>query len=159
MSIKILNGHLEVVNKFKSLKQNGFTLIEITIAVFMLASSLVVMLGLEQSNMTRTINDQNRKVALGLARKVMSYIELQKVNINIDEEKADKIINFFSQNNIEYDKDDKDVLDKYDVNLKATSAQISGFEQDNLIKLIELKISWGPSHREELSVIRFVENI
>lgn len=144
---------------YKKKSQKAFTLIEITIAVFMLASALVVLLGLEQSNISRTLNDQNRKIALGLARKVMSAIELEKIEINVDEEKDGKVLDFFKQNNIEYDKDEKDRLENFSVVLKASSPNLAGFEQDNLIKLIELKISWGETHRESLSIIRYTEHV
>ena len=139
--------------------QNGFTLIEIMIAVLILATALVVMLGLEQSNIVRTINDQNRKVALSLARKVMAAIDLEQITINIDEEKESKIIDFFNQNNIEYDNDDKKNYDKFSIVLKASSPTIAGIEQDNIIKLIELKILWGESYKEQLSIVRYTEHI
>ena len=149
----INNSH----TKHKS--QNGFTLIEIMIAVLILATALVVMLGLEQSNIVRTINDQNRKVALSLARKVMAAIDLEQITINIDEEKESKIIDFFNQNNIEYDNDDKKNYDKFSIVLKASSPTIAGIEQDNIIKLIELKILWGESYKEQLSIVRYTEHI
>ena len=139
--------------------QNGFTLIEMMIAVLILATALVVMLGLEQSNIVRTINDQNRKVALSLARKVMAAIDLEQITINIDEEKESKIIDFFNQNNIEYDNDDKKNYDKFSIVLKASSPTIAGIEQDNIIKLIELKILWGESYKEQLSIVRYTEHI
>ena len=139
--------------------QNGFTLIEIMIAVLILATALVVMLGLEKSNIVRTINDQNRKVALSLARKVMAAIDLEQITINIDEEKESKIIDFFNQNNIEYDNDDKKNYDKFSIVLKASSPTIAGIEQDNIIKLIELKILWGESYKEQLSIVRYTEHI
>lgn len=148
-----------MIKVYNKKNQKAFTLIEIAIAVFMLATSLVVILGLEQSNIARTLNDQNKKIALGLARKVMAAIELEKIEINIDEEKEDNIVNFFNQNNIEYDKDDKDKLENFSVTLKASSPNLAGFEQDNLIKLIELKISWGETRREELSIIRYTEHV
>ncbi|MGI6680987.1 MAG: type IV pilus modification PilV family protein [Bdellovibrionota bacterium] len=152
-----------IINKNNKIKktrcEKGFTLVEIAIAVFMLATALVVMLGLEQSNIARTINDQNRKVALGLARKVMAAIELEKVSINVDEEKDEELIVFFSQNDIPFDEEDKDILDKFKIKLKATSPKLIGIEQENIIKLIELKISWGETNREELNIIRYTENI
>ena len=154
------NKYLMLTNKLHKNKfQNGFTLIEIAIAVFMLASALVVMLGLEQSNIARTLNDQNRKVALGLARKIMSAIELEQLKINIDEEKEAKVMDFFSQNNLEFDTEDKDKLDKFQVSLKASSPEIAGFDKDNLIKLIQLRISWGDAHKENLDIIKYSEHV
>ena len=89
----------------------------------------------------------------------MAAIDLEQITINIDEEKESKIIDFFNQNNIEYDNDDKKNYDKFSIVLKASSPTIAGIEQDNIIKLIELKILWGESYKEQLSIVRYTEHI
>ena len=63
--------------------QNGFTLIEIMIAVLILATALVVMLGLEQYNIVRTINDQNRKLSIFSIKTILNMIMMiKKIMIN-----------------------------------------------------------------------------
>ncbi len=141
------------------INQSGFTLIEISIAILMLATSLVVLIGLEQSSMQRAINDKDRRVALSVARRIMSDIEIKKITIDIDQKKEDKLLNFLKQNDFELEDDDieKKNLEKFSIVLQASSPPLAGIEQDNLIKLIELTISWGETNREKLYLIRYIE--
>lgn len=141
------------------INQSGFTLIEISIAILMLATSLVVLIGLEQSSMQRAINDKDRRVALSVARRIMSDVEIKKITIDIDQKKEDKLLNFLKQNDFELEDDDieKKNLEKFSIVLQASSPPLAGIEQDNLIKLIELTISWGETNREKLYLIRYIE--
>lgn len=56
----------------------GFTLIEISIAIVVLAIGLVTLLGLQSSAIDRSIRDRNKQQAFLIARMVMAAIESEK---------------------------------------------------------------------------------
>jgi prepilin-type N-terminal cleavage/methylation domain-containing protein len=57
---------------------SGFTLIEIIIAVLILASSLMILLGLQSATVRRAIQDRETQQAMLVAREIMSMIETVK---------------------------------------------------------------------------------
>jgi len=59
----------------RALPQGGFTLIEIIIAVLILASSLMVLLGLQSATVRRAIQDRETQQAMLVGREIMSAIE------------------------------------------------------------------------------------
>lgn len=61
--------------------QRGFTLIEITIAILLLAGSLVVLMGLQFSTIEQTVRDQNRETALLAGRMIFAQIEAENLPI------------------------------------------------------------------------------
>ncbi len=150
MKARLLKKHIR--------KQRGFTLIEIGIAILMLATSLVVLIGLEHASMQRAINDKNKRIALSVARRIMSDIEIGKLKIDVDEKQEDDLMNFLKKNDFDLnveDKNEKRNLENFSILLQASSPTLAGIEQDNLIKLIELTISWGETNREKLYLIRY----
>lgn len=56
----------------------GFTLIEIIIAVLILASSLTILLGLQSATVRRAIQDRETQQAMLVAREIMSTVETVK---------------------------------------------------------------------------------
>lgn len=66
-SAKILHG--------KRYSRNGFTLIEVVIAVVILAAALITILGLQSSIMRRTLRDEGRQQAMLLSRSMLAAIE------------------------------------------------------------------------------------
>lgn len=61
-------------HKYKDL---GFTLMEITFAIVILAGSLVILLGLQSSVIQRTVNDTQKLKAITIARQILAAIEYQ----------------------------------------------------------------------------------
>lgn len=55
--------------------QRGFTLIEITIAILILASSLVTLLGLQSASMQRAVRDRNKQYAMLMVRRMLAEYE------------------------------------------------------------------------------------
>jgi prepilin-type N-terminal cleavage/methylation domain-containing protein len=56
----------------------GFTLIEIIIAILLLAGSLVILLGLQSSAMGRAVRDGHKLQAMLLARQILAAVETSK---------------------------------------------------------------------------------
>ncbi|MCO6431875.1 MAG: prepilin-type N-terminal cleavage/methylation domain-containing protein [Deltaproteobacteria bacterium] len=63
-----------------SSKQRGFTLIEVVIAVVILSTAFITLLGLQSSIMKRTLRDEEKQQAMLLARSILAAIES-----NVDE--------------------------------------------------------------------------
>lgn len=57
-------------------QQGGFTLLEVMIALMILASSGAIMIGLQSAAVNRTIRDKQAQHAMLAARTIMSVIEL-----------------------------------------------------------------------------------
>ena len=158
-------------NKYLNKKEKGFTLVEIAIAILILATSLTVMLGLEQSSIQQTLNDQNKRIALSYARKIMSYIDIpggdasngeKKIDINVEEERESSLLEFLKENEINYDIDDegddiKDRLENFHVILKTSYPELAGIDKSEIIILVELTIFWGESKKEQVKLVRLVE--
>lgn len=64
----------------------GFTLIEIAIAVMILATSLVTVLGLQSAIIRSAIATQNKQGALLLSRRILAAIETSEEPIEIGDE-------------------------------------------------------------------------
>ncbi len=58
--------------------QAGFTLIEITVAIVILATSLIILLGLQSSSVQRAVYDRNAQQAMLIAREILSAIDIAK---------------------------------------------------------------------------------
>ncbi len=67
---------------------NGFTLIEITFAIVILAGSLVVLLGLQSAATQATIRDARKQEAMLAARALMSALEVSDEELEIQESTA-----------------------------------------------------------------------
>ena len=158
-------------NKYLNKKEKGFTLVEIAIAILILATSLTVMLGLEQSSIQQTLNDQNKRIALSYARKIMAYIDIpggdasngeKKIDVNVEEEREAPLLDFLKENEINYDIDDegediKEKLENFHVVLKTSYPELAGIDKSEIIILVELTISWGETPKEQVKLVRLVE--
>lgn len=58
------------------IKSEAFTLMEITLAVLILATSLTVFLGLHSSSMRRAVRDRNMQQAMLMARRILASLEV-----------------------------------------------------------------------------------
>ena len=56
-------------------RSSGFTLVEIMIAIVILASSITVILGLQSAIMKRAIDDKSRLTAMLFARRILASLE------------------------------------------------------------------------------------
>jgi type II secretory pathway pseudopilin PulG len=75
-------------------KNLGFTLLEIAFALILLSGSLVVVIGLQSSNIKRAVSDRNQQKAALLARSILSAIETdpEAVQEQNTEENVDKLL-------------------------------------------------------------------
>lgn len=59
-------------------REAGFTLIEITISIVILATALTILLGLQSSSVQRAVYDRNAQQAMLIAREILSAIDIAK---------------------------------------------------------------------------------
>lgn len=80
--------------KTSSSSQQGFTLVEVVIAVVVLASAFITLLGLQSAIMRRTLRDEARQQEMLLARSILSAIEsnLEAVEVQDKTMPAEELI-------------------------------------------------------------------
>lgn len=141
--------------------QKGFTLIEITIAILILAVSLVTLLGLQSSAVQESLRTRNKQKAMLLARQIMAAIE--------NDEEPPETQNVTGRA--------YDILKKFapfeklgsgkDLEMKSESG--ADFETqftvedwkipklpEKALRRVYLKVSWSPSPADSLEVVYFV---
>lgn len=76
------------------MKTRAFTLLEIAFALVLLSGSLVIIVGLQSSNINRAISDRNQQQASLVARSILSAIEVDPNNVGEQstEEPADQLL-------------------------------------------------------------------
>lgn len=131
---------------------NGFTLIEITIAIFLLASALTIILGLHVSSVSRAINDQSSMQAMLLARRILTSIETGQTRPETQDNYS-SATEFLVAEDIS--PEEEEMLSKFMVNLKIEQWEIPGYE-DIKVKRIFLKVDWGEQPEQTLSIYFFV---
>ena len=135
----------------ESSSNSGFTLIEVSLAVFLLGLALVTIIGLQSSVLQRSIADNKRLQALTIARMIMSQIETSREEIEI-ENRSGSVQDFIS------DAQDLGIQpEKYaefSVKLDVTLAGIP--EKPDALKKIDLKIFWNEV--DNYSLVYFIPN-
>lgn len=136
-------------------REIGFTLIEVTFAVLILASSLVTLLGLQSSVLQQAVRDKNKERALLIGRRILSVFESSSDMIEPREVQGDisKIVNDFAL-------PDGDEVTKLQQLNYTGKLSISEWGIPNLdpraMKRIALTISWGASSLDSLELVYFV---
>ena len=63
----------------------GFTLMEVALALLLLAGALTVLLGLQSSSISRAVRDRRQQQAMLIARSILAAIEVSVDRLEIDE--------------------------------------------------------------------------
>lgn len=129
----------------------GFTLIEIGIAIFLLAVSLTILLGLQSSVVSRAIDDRHRLQAMLLARRVLSGIETGDMAAD-PQEISTPALQFLGES---ARPEDEATLKDLVVNMKVEPWTIPGYD-DLKIRRINLAISWNEDPESRVSIFYFV---
>jgi hypothetical protein len=67
-----------MVKRQKIPKDSGLTLIEVIFAIILFAGAMITILGLQSSNLSRTLEDKNKIRAMLAAREILAAIEIQE---------------------------------------------------------------------------------
>lgn len=120
---------------------SGFTLMEVVIAVMILSTALVTLLGLQSSILRRALRDEEKQQAMLLARSILSAIEIKNQDIETQEITV-PIEDLLEQLKIDHrTEEDREKVKKFEfiANLKVSDVSIKDVG-DNLLKSVTLKI-------------------
>lgn len=137
--------------------QQAFTLIEVTIAILVLASALAVLLGLQSSLLGLSIGDRQRQDATLLARRILSIIEAAPQH-SPGEQSGDglKMLGeYVSLDDIQASEMER--LRSFQVQIDTTTMGIPGLAEDALYRIV-LSVSWGPAPQDRIEVLYFDPN-
>lgn len=134
-----------------SYQESGFTLIEIAIAIFLLATSLTIILSLQSSVIARSLDDRTRIQAMLAARRVLSGIESGDVEV----ERSDLSKPLLEYLGPQARPEDAESLKNLTLDLKVEPWTVARFE-DLEIDKITLSLSWGPAIEQQVTIFFFV---
>ena len=140
--------------KAKRRAERGFTLIEITLAILVLAGSFTVILGLLASATQRAVRDKNSQSAMLLARRILAAIETNKdaPNTGVQEDQANKILVSLMPG---LDENSPELDDTKIFNARLTTEDWPIGEDRNSVVRISLVLSWSDSPADSLYVTFF----
>ena len=128
---------------------------ELTLAIVILASALVVLLGLQSSVISRTVDDTQRKHAMMYARQILSAVEAREsrgLTLEIQQESGsvDEILSLLLETTTRSG-GDPDIRDRYQVDLIVEPWSVPGLGEQ-ILKRVVVIVFWGSSQQEQLSV-------
>lgn len=136
--------------------QQGFTFIEILIALIMLASSFTIIIGLQTAAISATVYDSQMQKGLLIARTIMSYLEVSDESIS-NMNKSGNAISVLESiapnipngtiNMREFQSYQAELIIEYwNVELLAP----------NSLQRVMLKVWWGQNGREQINLDFFI---
>ena len=134
-----MNGLMTGKRKHKP--ESGFTLMEVTIAVLILSTALVTLLGLQSSILARALKDEEKQQAMLIARTILSAIEIHSDEIDA-QDSTSSVDDLLQKLHLNLkDKDNEETLKKFDfmARLKVENIGVKDVG-DNLIKSVTLSI-------------------
>jgi len=139
-------------------RSRGFTLIEVILAVVVLASGLTIILGLQSSIVSQTIRDRNREYALLAGRQILAQLEAEQVGMEArDETKplAAMLSEFKGTEKDDFSPEEQSRLKEFFAHMVTTGIKVPGIDIDVLTK-ISLTISWSSAPIDSVEIIYFV---
>lgn len=141
---------------------SGFTLLEIAIAIFILAGSMVALLSLQSAALDRAVRDKQKQQAMLIARTVLAEIEtgLQTTGLGEQSFTARDLLSRHGEGvDMQELKDLK--LEQMLINLMISDWEFpvpsaSGIPNQIALKRIDLKITWGEGPRDYIEVVYFL---
>jgi prepilin-type N-terminal cleavage/methylation domain-containing protein len=139
-------------------KQGGFTFIEVTIALALLAMASGVLIGMQSAAVRRTLRDTNAQAAMLAARRIMASIEVSKDSeFAVGTQNTSSVGDLLQQLNISGigDKVDSSTLNGMTaaVSVDELELQMPFEETQEIMKKITLRVSWGPGVDESLALV------
>ncbi len=132
----------------------GFTLIEIVIAVALLAVALTTLLGLQSAIVGNTLTSRDQMQATLIARSVLSGIEMKDA---IADEKGGSfsVEDAYRDYGIPYPESEAEraTLQRFHVDMQVAPWKVA--EDESGMNKLELTVSWGDSHQQRVNFIYF----
>jgi prepilin-type N-terminal cleavage/methylation domain-containing protein len=142
----------------RSRKQRGFTFVEITVALALLATAATILMGMQGAAVRRTIRDSNAQAAMLVARRIMASIEILKDSeFMISTQSDGPVRDLLQQLNIIGigERSESAAIDQMTARVTVDDLQIQmPFEEkQEELKRITLRLSWGPGSDESMQVV------
>lgn len=140
-------------------RQSAFTLIEITIAILILASGLVILLGLQSSSIARAVRDRDKLQAMLLARQVLAAIESAKEPVQNQERvsSAEAMLEELLPEGRKVAAYYDNSLRRFQLRLKVGNWElpIPNFPPQQ-VKRLDLTVAWSNSPLDSLTITYFI---
>jgi prepilin-type N-terminal cleavage/methylation domain-containing protein len=156
---------MDLRTQAEGLRTRGFTLMEVTVAILLLASALVILLGLQGSTIHRAVRDRHQQQAMLVARQILAAIEVnsddleqQDLTAPVDE-LLSKLLGMSGR--VPGDEDEapryfQANLHVEDLELPVPSIDPKFAEQKLGLKQVVLTIFWGENVESQLRVVFLV---
>jgi len=140
----------------------GFTLIEVVFALVILGASLVVLLGLQSSLITRTLRDESQEQALLLTRRLLAPLEAGLSSTNTVEitgtfqEVYSKIMPpGVSAQNSKSIEGAADPNDSFNITYSIADWKIANIDAD-VMRKVSVIVSWGKATADRTTTNYFI---
>jgi prepilin-type N-terminal cleavage/methylation domain-containing protein len=138
-------------------QQSGFTLIEITVALSLLAVSASIFIGMQGSAVRRTLRDTNAQAAMLVARRIMASIEILKDSeFTISTQSESPVRDLLQQLNITGmgERAESAAIDKMTASVVVDELElVLPLDRQEQMKRITLKLTWGPGADESIQIV------
>jgi prepilin-type N-terminal cleavage/methylation domain-containing protein len=138
-------------------QQSGFTLIEITVALSLLAVSASIFIGMQGSAVRRTLRDTNAQAAMLVARRIMASIEILKDSeFTISTQSESPVRNLLQQLNITGmgERAESAAIDQMTASVVVDELElVLPLDRQEQMKRITLKLTWGPGADESIQIV------
>ena len=140
--------------------QRAFTLIEITFAVLILASSIATLMGLQYATLQREYRDVNMQRAMLVARRVLARLEIEEVPLDTQKKRMSvpDLLDEYAPEDIAKDGTNApgQSFADMDAEFVVESWPVPGSENPDALRRLSLRIIWGPSELDVFETMYFV---
>lgn len=143
----------------------GFTLIEVTLAILILAVGLSVIIGLQSSTVNQSIRERNKEVALLAGRRLLSQLEISEEDLEPVDLSAP-----LPELLAKYNADEKGGQSEGSRNSESSvGPNLSSFQgtlkiepwgipdvNPEALRRVTLTIAWGPNRIDSATILYFI---
>jgi len=141
------------------LHQGGFTLLEIMIALLVLASAATILIGMEVAAIQRTIYDKNVQQSMLAARRIMAALEADQTKLDQGNQENAPLIDMANKLGLpaSTDQDELQALSRLSGTLQIEDWPIPAPNmEENPMRKVTLWIAWGNQLDERFQLIHFI---
>lgn len=138
-------------------KASGFTLIEVVLALVVLGGSLVVLLGLQSSLITRTLRDETQEQAILLTRRVLAPLEAGIAStdaVEITGSFSEVYNKIFPEGGGRLD-DDAQAYPDFNVSYVISPWKVAGIDAD-VMRKVTVTVAWGEASVDRTTTNYFI---
>jgi prepilin-type N-terminal cleavage/methylation domain-containing protein len=139
-------------------RQTGFTFIEVTVALALLAVAASILIGMQGAAVRRTIRDANAQSAMLVARRIMASVELLKDSeFMLATQTNGPVRELLQQLNITElgSRAESSAIDQMTASVTVDELEIEWLvvPKKEKMKRIVLRLTWGPGPDESMQLV------